>query len=178
MSSLLPHLLSSVVFPLTLLSSSDVTSVLSPLLPVSIFPSTYGPSTSTLIRLYKSYTRSLFDYGAPATRIASPDIQLSWGRKQTHFISRALSIPSFIHNDRKRKHAYLPPIDDRNLYLAKRCVYYLCLISNTLPQLEPSSLQPPSVLHHRHLLQTTCYNHLLLLLLLLISREEIEAETG
>ena len=86
----------------------------------SIFSSTYGPSTSTLNRLYNSYTRSLFDYGAPATCIASPDIQLSWERIQTHFISQALSIPSFIHNDRKRQHAYLPPIHDRNLYLAKR----------------------------------------------------------
>ena len=86
----------------------------------SIFSSTYVPSTSTLILLYKSYIRSLFDYGAPATCVASPAIQLSWERIQTHFISRALSIPSFIHNDRERQHAYLPPIHDRNLYLAKR----------------------------------------------------------
>ena len=84
----------------------------------SIFSTTYGPSTSTLVRLYKSYTRSLFDYGAPATRVASPAIQLE--RIQTHFISRALPIPPFIHNDRKRQRAYLPPIHDRNLYLAKR----------------------------------------------------------
>ena len=75
----------------------------------SIFSSTYGPSISTLIRLYKSYTRSLFDYGASATCVASLDIQLSWERVQTHFISRALSIPSFIHNDRKLQHAYLHP---------------------------------------------------------------------
>ena len=60
----------------------------------SIFSTTYGPSTSTLIRLYKSYIRSLFDYGAPATCVASPAIQFSWERIQTHFISRALSIPS------------------------------------------------------------------------------------
>ena len=86
----------------------------------SIFPKTYGPSTSTLIRLYKSFIRSLFDYGAPATCVASPAIQLSWERIQTRFISRALSIPSFIHNDRKRQQTYLPPIHDRNLYLAKR----------------------------------------------------------
>ena len=85
----------------------------------SIFSTTYGPSTSTLICLYKSYIHSLFDYGAPATCVSSPDIQLSWERIQTHFISWALSIPSFIHNDRKRHHAYLPPIHDRNLYLAK-----------------------------------------------------------
>ena len=86
----------------------------------SIFSTTYVPSTSTLIRLYKSYIRSLFDYGAPAACVASPAIQLSWERIQTHFISRPLSIPSFIHNDRKRQHAYLPHIHDRNLYLGKR----------------------------------------------------------
>ena len=38
----------------------------------SIFSTTYGPSTSTLIRLYKSYIRSLFDYGAPAVCVTSP----------------------------------------------------------------------------------------------------------
>ena len=85
-----------------------------------IFTSTYGPSTSTLLRLYKSYIRSLFDYGAPATCVASPHVQRIWEGVQTHFITRALSIPRFIHNDRKRQHAYLPPIHDRNLYLAKR----------------------------------------------------------
>ena len=86
----------------------------------SIFSSTYGPSTSTFIRLYKSFIRSLFDYGALATCVASPNVQRSWERIQTHFISRALSIPSFIRNDRKRQHAYLPPIHDRDLYLVKR----------------------------------------------------------
>ena len=70
----------------------------------SIFSTTYGPSTSTLTLLYKSYIRSLFDYGAPATCVASPAIQRSWERIQAHFISRAHSIPSFIHNDRKRQH--------------------------------------------------------------------------
>ena len=44
----------------------------------SIFISTYGPSTSTLIRLYKSYIRSLFDYGAPATSVSSPHVQRIW----------------------------------------------------------------------------------------------------
>ena len=86
----------------------------------SIFTSTYGPSASTLIRLYKSYIRSLFDYCAPATCVASPHVQLILEGVQTHFITQALSIPCFIHNDRKRQHAYLPPIHDRNLYLAKR----------------------------------------------------------
>ena len=40
----------------------------------SIFASTYGPSTSTHTRLYKSYIRSLFYYGAPATCVASPNL--------------------------------------------------------------------------------------------------------
>ena len=66
----------------------------------SIFSSTYDHSTSILI-----LHPSLFDYCAPATCIASPHIQLSWEMIQTQFISRALSIPSFIHNDRKRQHA-------------------------------------------------------------------------
>ena len=56
-------------------------------------------------------------------------------------------------------------------------LYLLCLISNTLPQLEQSSLQeqsslhPSTVLHHRHL-HTTSDNHLLLLQHLLSSRKE------
>ena len=42
-------------------------------------------------------------------------------------------------------------------------LYLLCLISNTMSQLDQSSLQPSTDLQHRHLLQTTSYNHLLLL---------------
>ena len=82
----------------------------------SIFPTPLPLPSSA-----KSYIRLLFDYGAPATCVASPAIQLSLEGIQIHFISRALSIPSFIHKDRKRQHAYLPHIHDRNLYLAKRC---------------------------------------------------------
>ena len=86
-----------------------------------IFSSTYCPSSSTLIRLYKSYIYSLFDYGAPATWVASPpNVQLSWERIQTHFILQALSIPSLIPNNRKRQQAFIPPIHDRNIHLAKR----------------------------------------------------------
>ena len=40
-------------------------------------------------------------------------------------------------------------------------LYLLCLISNIMPQLEQSSLQPSTYLQHRHLLHTTSYNHLL-----------------
>ena len=48
----------------------------------------------------------------------------------------------------------------------------LFALSNTLQQLEQSSLHPSTVLRHRLLLQTTCYNHLRLLLHLLISSKE------
>ena len=72
----------------------------------SIFSSTYGPSTSTLTHLYKSYIRSLFSYGTPATLVASPDVQLSWERIQTHFISRAL-FHSIIHPQRRKTEARL-----------------------------------------------------------------------
>ena len=66
----------------------------------------------------------------------------------------------------------------RNTKIKIKCVwgggtnllYLLCLISNTMPQLEQSSLQPATYLQHRHLLQTTSYNHLLRLHLL-ISRK-------
>ena len=60
----------------------------------------------------------------------------------------------------------------KNTKIKIKCVggtnllYLLCLISNTMPQLEQSSLQPSTELHHRHLLQTTSYNHLLLHLLI------------
>ena len=64
----------------------------------------------------------------------------------------------------------------KNTKIKIKCVggtnllYLLCLISNTMPQLEQSSLQPSTYLQHRHLLQTTSYNHLLRLHLL-ISRK-------
>ena len=73
----------------------------------SIFSTTYGPSISTL-------------YGAPATFVASPAIQLSWG-EETNSFHFASTFYSILHPQRqKRKQAYLPPIHDRNLYLAKR----------------------------------------------------------
>ena len=57
-------------------------------------------------------------------------------------------------------------------------LYLLCLISNIMPQLVQSSLQPSTYLQHRHLLQTTSYNHLLRLLLPHLQRKNTQAETG
>ena len=55
-------------------------------------------------------------------------------------------------------------------------LYLLCLISNTMPQLEQSSLQPSTDLQHRHLLQTTSYNHLLLLHLLISRKGKLKQQ--
>ena len=52
----------------------------------------------------------------------------------------------------------------------------LCLISNTMPQLEQSSFQPSTDLHHRHLIQTTSYNHLLLLHLLISRKGKLKQQ--
>ena len=57
-------------------------------------------------------------------------------------------------------------------------LYLLCLISNTLPQLEQSSLHPSTVLHHRLLLQTTCYNHLRLFLHLMPRKKRSSNRLG
>ena len=76
----------------------------------SIFSTTYGPSTSTLIRLYKSYIHSLFDYGAPATCVASPAIQLSWDTNSFHFAS---TFHSILHPQRQRTAARLPSTHPR-----------------------------------------------------------------
>ena len=94
----------------------------------SIFSLNYCPSTYTLVLLYKSFIRSLFDYGAPATCVASPNVQRSWETIQTHFISPALSIPSFIHNDRKRQHADLTsiPVSSQTLVHARDATQPRC----------------------------------------------------
>ena len=54
-------------------------------------------------------------------------------------------------------------------------LYLLCLISNTMLQLEQSSLQPSTDLHHRHL-QTTSYNHFLLLHLLISRKGKLKQQ--
>ena len=69
----------------------------------------------------------------------------------------------------------------KNTKIKIKCVggtnllYLLCLISNTMPQLEQSSLQPSTDLHHRHL-QTTSYNHLLLLHLLISRKGKLKQQ--
>ena len=54
-------------------------------------------------------------------------------------------------------------------------LYLHCLVSNTMPQLEQSSLQPSTDLQHRHL-QTTSYNHLLLLHLFISRKGKLKQQ--
>ena len=49
-----------------------------------------------------------------------------------------------------------PPPNTVDLWIIEKrykLLYLFCLISNTMPQLEQSSLQPSTILHHRHQLQ-------------------------
>ena len=75
----------------------------------SIFSTIYGPSTSTLILLYKSYIHSLFVYGAPATCVASPAIQLKFG-EDTNSFHFANTFQSILHPHRQKTAARLPSI--------------------------------------------------------------------
>ena len=72
----------------------------------SIFTSTYGPSTSTLIRLYKSYIRALFDYGVPATCVASPPCTTYMGGG-TNTLHNASTFHSMFHPQRQKTAARL-----------------------------------------------------------------------
>ena len=76
----------------------------------SIFTSTYGPSTSTLIRLYKSYIRSLFDYGAPATCVAPPPPPpcTTYMGGGTNTLHNASTLHSMLHPQRQKTAARLP----------------------------------------------------------------------
>ena len=69
---------------------------------------TYGPSTSTLIRLYKSYIRSLFDYGAPATCVAPPANLVGGEYKLTSFREHFPFHPSSTTTENGSTHTFHP----------------------------------------------------------------------
>ena len=86
----------------------------------SISNTTYGPCPKSLIRLYKMYVRSLYEYGAPATIAASKYAHPIWESQQLRFISRALDIPTYIHGNIRRAHANLPTIQDVQMLRARQ----------------------------------------------------------
>ena len=129
--SLLLHLLNFLVLPLTLLLHSNLTIILSPISPVIASWNWIlsSPQPMALLLLPSSVSTNPTSVCCLITvrqlhALPLPMYNVNGRGVQTHFITRALSIPCFIHSDRKRQHAYLPPIHDRNLYLAKR--WYRC----------------------------------------------------
>ena len=87
---------------------------------ISISNSRHGPSAHTLIRLYKTYVRTLFEYGSAATCVASPSVFGIWEKLQTRLITHALDLPNYIRHDNLRRYADLPTVQDRVLYTGKR----------------------------------------------------------
>ena len=85
----------------------------------SIFNSKYGPPAHILIRLYKTYIRSLFDYGSAATCVASPSVFKIWERIQTRLIAHALHLSTNTNNTTLRRLANISTVQDRVLYQAK-----------------------------------------------------------
>ena len=87
---------------------------------ISISNSRYGPSAHTLIRLYKTYVRTLFEYGSAATCVAEPRVFDIWEKLQIRLIRHTLDLPNYIRHDNLRRYADLPTVHDRVLYLGKR----------------------------------------------------------
>ena len=87
---------------------------------ISISNSRHGPSPHTLIRLYKTYVRTLFGYGSAATCVATPKVFRIWEKLQTRLISHALNLPNYIRHDNLRRYADLPTVQDRVLFTGKR----------------------------------------------------------
>ena len=96
---------------------------------LSIYSSKYGPPAHILIRLYKTYIRSLFDYGSAATCVASPKVFQIWERIQMHLISHALHLPYNINHNTLRRLANISTVQDRVLYQAK--AWYRKSLANT-----------------------------------------------
>ena len=75
----------------------------------NIFNQHYGPSSSTIIRLYKIYIRPLFEYGSTATISATDNALAIWETNQTNYMKKSTKTPKYI----KREH---PEIRQRTNY--------------------------------------------------------------
>ena len=84
-----------------------------------IYTQDYGPSASTMLRLFKIFIRPLFEYGSVATITANPRILNKWEGIQSSYIAHILGLPSQMSHVNLRKFANVPSISDRLLMLAK-----------------------------------------------------------
>ena len=80
----------------------------------------FGPSQNSMLRLYKCYLRSLFEYGNASTNIASKTTFQKYEKIQRQFATRILRFPSHVSNNTINKHCNLDSIKDRNIYLSKK----------------------------------------------------------
>ena len=80
----------------------------------------YGPSQDSMLRLYKCYLRSLFEYGNASTNIASKTTFQKYEKIQRQFATSILRFPSHVSNNTINKHCNLDSVKDRNIYLSKK----------------------------------------------------------
>ena len=85
----------------------------------SLHHSKYGPTNSTIVRLFKIYIRPLLEYGHIATITANNRHMNQWESLQTSFIRHTFKFP-IIHSNHTRKLANLPTITDRLLQLSDK----------------------------------------------------------
>ena len=79
----------------------------------------YGPNIDTAIRLFKTFARSLFDYGNTATIAIEDSVLAKWEAVQNNFLYSILKIPH-ISQENLLDMANLPSIKDRITYLTSR----------------------------------------------------------
>ncbi len=79
----------------------------------------YGPSDESMLRLYKCYIRSLFEYGSASTTIASKNTYRSWELIQRRFAKTILHFPH-VSSAAINRHCNLSSVQNRNLQLARK----------------------------------------------------------
>ena len=98
----------------------------------TIYNQSYGPSLATMLRLYKTFVRPLFEYGHIATITASFKNMNIWEGIQYRFIKNVLQFPH-ISRANVSKFGNLPFIQHRLLHLSKTC-YNKAITHNTAIQ--------------------------------------------
>ena len=78
----------------------------------TIYNQHYGPSPSTMIRLYKIFIRPLFEYGHTATISATDNAIGIWENNQTQYIKKVLNLPN-ISKENIRKFGNITTIRTR-----------------------------------------------------------------
>ena len=66
---------------------------------LSLSTSARGPSSSTTIRLFNTYIRTLLEYGSAATCVANPSRFVQWERLQMRLITKTLDLPNTLNHD-------------------------------------------------------------------------------